>query len=232
MEPATDAAVETTGDVSEKETYTGEEVKDLISTVRATRQERSAMEKALKEAKAQLAQLEGVDPELYAKLMAESAKRTELEAETAARVQSIEKTYSEQLAAAKAQQEAAAAQVQELQKQWAFEKAFTQAGGRSGRFTELAFRELGDQVQLEADGSLAIVDKAGAYVLEDGKRVAPADWLKKFKGDEVVGYWFQPERGAGSGLSPQPGSSLANGANMHDLSTSELFAQGFARTTK
>lgn len=229
MEPATEAAVETTTDNAEKETYTGEEVKDLISTVRATRQERSAMEKALKEAKAQLAQLEGVDPELYAKLMAESAKRTELEAETAARVQTIEKNYSEQLAAAKQQQEAAAAEVQQLQKQWAFEKAFTKAGGRSGRFTELAFRELGDQVQLESDGSLAIVDKDGGYVLEDGKRVEPSDWLKKFKGDEVVGYWFQPERGAGAGLGPQPGSALANGANMHELSTSELFAQGFAR---
>lgn len=229
MEPQGEA-VETTADASEKETYSSDEVKDLVSTVRNTRRERDAKDKELKEARARLAQLESVDPELHAKLVAESAKRAELEAETAARVQTIEKTYSEQLAAAKQEQENAAKQVQQLQKQWAFEKAFTEAGGRAGRFTELAFRELGDQVQLQDDGTLAVVDKAGAFVLDDGKRVKPSEWLKQFKNDEVVGYWFQPERGAGAGLTPQPGTALANGADMHSLSTSELYAQSFGRT--
>lgn len=216
----------------EKEIYTADEIQDLMKALRAERDLNKANNKALKEAKSQLAQLEGVDPELHAKLVAESAKRQELEAETMARVSSIEKSYSEQLAAAKAQQEEAASQVQYLQKQWAFEKAFAEAGGRNGRFTELAFRELGDQFKLEADGSLAVVDKSGAYVLEDGKRVKPSEFLKNYKGDEVVGYWFNSERGAGSGLSPQPGTALANGANMHDLKTSELFMQGFGRMRK
>lgn len=216
----------------EKEIYTADEIQDLMKALRAERDLNKANNKALKEAKSQLAQLEGVDPELHAKLVAESAKRQELEAETMARVSSIEKSYSEQLAAAKAQQEEAASQVQYLQKQWAFEKAFAEAGGRNGRFTELAFRELGDQFKLEADGSLAVVDKSGAYVLEDGKRVKPSEYLKNYKGDEVVGYWFNSERGAGSGLSPQPGTALANGANMHDLKTSELFMQGFGRMRK
>lgn len=213
----------------EADTYSKGDIEDLLKALRAERDLNKANAKALREAKSQLAQLEGVDPELHAKLVAESAKRAELEAETHARVQSIEKSYSEQLAAAKQQQEAAALQVQHLQKQWAFEKAFTEAGGRSGRFTELAFRELGDRMKLEADGSLAVVDQSGAYVLEDGKRVKPAEWLKQYKSDEVVGYWFQAERGAGSGLAPQPGTALANGADMHSLSTSELFMQGFAR---
>lgn len=213
----------------ETDTYSKGDIEDLLKALRAERDLNKANAKALREAKSQLAQLEGVDPELHAKLVAEAAKRQELEAETQARVQSIEKSYSEQLAAAKQQQEAAASQVAHLQKQWAFEKAFTEAGGRSGRFTELAFRELGDRVKLESDGSLAVVDKSGAYVLEDGKRVKPAEWLKTFKADEVVGYWFQAERGAGSGLAPQPGTALANGADMHSLSTSELFMQGFAR---
>lgn len=221
---------DTTAETStEKETYTSDEVKDLVSTVRATRQERDAKDKSLREAKAQLAQLEGVDPELHARLLADQAKRSELEAETAARVSSIERSYSEQLAEAKAQQEKASTQVQALQAQWAFEKAFTSAGGRSGRFTELAFRELGDQLQLQPDGSLAVIDKTGAFVLDEGKRVQPSEWLKQFKNDEVVGYWFQPERGAGAGLGPQPGSSLANGTNMHDLTTGELFQQSFRR---
>lgn len=218
-----------TGNAQDNDSYSKGDIEDLLKALRAERDLNKANAKALKEAKTQLQKLESVDPDLHAKLVAESAKRAELEAETAARVQSIEKSYGEQLAAAKQQQENAATQVQHLQKQWAFEKAFAEAGGRGGRFTELAFRELGEQVKLEPDGSLAIVDKAGAYVLEDGKRVKPAEWLKQFKGDEVVGYWFQAERGAGSGLLPQPGTALANGQDMHSMKTSELFMQGFAR---
>ncbi len=213
----------------EGDTYSKGDIEDLLKALRAERDLNKANSRALKEAKTQLQKLESVDPDLHARLVAESAKRAELEAETAARVQSIEKSYGEQLATAKQQQEAASQQVQHLQKQWAFEKAFTEAGGRSGRFTELAFRELGERVKLEADGSLAVVDKSGAYVLEDGKRVKPAEWLKAYKSDEVVGYWFQAERGSGSGLAPQPGTALASGADMHSLSTSELFMQGFAR---
>ncbi len=214
----------------DKETYTASEIQDLMKALRAERDLNKVNNKALKEAKTQLAQLEGVDPELHAKLVAESAKRQELEAETAARVSSIEKSYSEQLSAAKEQQEKASQEVQYLQKQWAFEKAFAEAGGRGGRFTELAFRELGERFKLEDDGDLAVIDRSGAYVLEDGKRVKASEFLKTYKGDEVVGYWFASERGAGSGLTPQPGSQLSNGANMHELSTSELFMQGFGRT--
>lgn len=227
QEPAAEAAAMASDD--SKEVYTADELKDLMNALRAERELNKSNSKALKDAKTQLAQLEGVDPELHAKLVREAAKRAELEAETAARVQSIEKSYSEQLADAKAKQEAAAAQVQQLQKQWAFEREFAAAGGRGGKFTELAFRELADQVKLEADGSLAVVDKSGAYVLDEGKRVKPSEWLKKFKSDEVLGYWFASERGAGSGLAPQPGSALANGVDMHSLKTSELFMQGFAR---
>lgn len=218
--------------VDDQQTYTADEIQDLMKALRAERDLNKASGKALKEAKTQLAQLEGVDPELHAKLVAESAKRQELEAETMARVSSIEKSYSDQLSAAKAEQAEANQQVAYLQKQWAFEKAFAEAGGRGGRFTELAFRELGEKFKLEDDGSLAVIDKSGAYVLDDGKRVKPAEFLKNYKSDEVVGYWFANERGAGSGLTPQPGSALANGANMHDLNTSELFLQSFGRNKK
>lgn len=218
--------------VDDQQTYTADEIQDLMKALRAERDLNKANNKALKEAKTQLAQLEGVDPELHAKLVAESAKRQELEAETMARVTSIEKSYADQLSAAKAQQEEASQQVAYLQKQWAFEKAFAEAGGRGGRFTELAFRELGEKFKLEQDGTLAVIDQSGAYVLDDGKRVKPAEFLKDYKADEVVGYWFANERGAGSGLTPQPGSALANGANMHELNTSELFLQSFGRTKK
>lgn len=226
-EGATPAAEANT--VPDQETFTKSEVNDLLSSVRATRDEKNQALKEVKELRAQLKQLEGVDPELHAKLLAESAKREELDRETASRVQEIEKSYAEQLAAAKAAEEQATNAVSQLQLKWAFEKEFAAAGGRGGRFTELAFNELKTQVKLEADGSLAVVDKSGAYVLDDGKRVAPAEWLKKFKSDELLGYAFQAERGAGSGLSPAPGSALANGTDMHSLSSTELLMQAFNR---
>lgn len=213
-----------------QKTYSENEVQDLLKALKSEREARKNNEKSLKESKAQLAQLEGIDPETYARLQAESAKRAELEAELAGKVGAIEQSYAQQLAEAKAAQEKADSQVFELQKQWAFEKAFAEAGGRPGEFTELAYTKLKDSFKLEADGTVSVVDKAGAYVVDDkGQRVNPAEHLKQFKGHQLLGYTFAAERGAGSGLTPQPGTALANGADMHSLSTSDLFSQAFGR---
>jgi len=138
-------------------TYSEGEVQDLLKALKSEREARRSGEKSLKEKAAQLAQLEGIDPEVYARLQAESAKRAELEAELGAKVESIEKSYADQLRAAKAQQEEADSKVKHLQKQWAFEKVFAQAGGRPGEFTELAFTKLADQFKLEDDGTVSIV---------------------------------------------------------------------------
>lgn len=213
-----------------QKTYSETEVQDLLKALKSEREARKTNEKSLKEKAAQLAQLEGIDPEVYAKLQAESAKRAELEAELAGKVGAIEKSYADQLAAAKAEQETAANQVHELQKKYAFERAFASAGGRGGEFTDLAYTKLQDEFRLEDDGTVAVVDKAGAYVVDDkGKRVDPSEYLKQYKGHQLLGYTFQAERGAGSGLQPHPGTSLANGADMHSLSTAELFAQAWGR---
>lgn len=213
-----------------QKSYSENEVQDLLKALKSEREARKQNEKSLKESKAQLAQLEGIDPETYARLQAESAKRAELEAELAGKVGAIEKSYADQLAAAKAEQETAATQVHELQKKYAFERAFASAGGRGGEFTDLAYTKLQSEFKLEADGTVAVIDKAGAYVVDDkGKRVDPAEHLKQYKGHQLLGYTFQPERGAGSGLVPHPGTALANGADMHSLSTSELFGQAFGR---
>lgn len=214
-----------------QKTYSEGEVQDLLSALKSEREARRANEKSLKESKAQLQQLEGIDPEVYARLQAESAKRAELEAELGAKVEGIEKSYADQLAAAKAQQEEATLQVKQLQKQWGFEKVFAEAGGRPGEFTELAFTKLSNQLKLEDDGTVSVVDpKSGSYVMDDkGKRVSPSEWLKQFKGHALLGYCFQPERGAGSGLVPHPGTALSQGADMHSLSTQELFSQAFGR---
>ena len=213
-----------------QKSYSENEVQDLLKALKSEREARKQNEKNLKESKAQLAQLEGIDPETYARLQAESAKRAELEAELAGKVGAIEKSYADQLAAAKAEQENAASQVHELQKKYAFERAFASAGGRGGEFTDLAYTKLQSEFKLEADGTVAVIDKAGAYVVDDkGKRVDPAEHLKQYKGHQLLGYTFQAERGAGSGLVPHPGTALANGADMHSLSTSELFGQAFGR---
>lgn len=220
---------ESGGSESQK-TYSENEVQDLLKALKSEREARKNLEKTTREKSAQLEQLKGIDPEQYAKLQAEAAKRAELDAETAARVGAIEKSYSEQLAAAKAEQEQASAQVIELQKRYAFERAFAAAGGRGGEFTDLAYSRLQGEFKLEKDGTVAVVDKSGAYVVDDkGKRVNPSDHLKQYKGHQLLGYTFEAERGAGSGLMPHPGSDLANGADMHSLSTSDLFTQAFGR---
>ena len=224
--PATTPEIETPAGKS----YSEAEVQDLLKALKSEREARRNGEKSLKEKAAQLQQLEGIDPEVYARLQAESAKRAELEAELGAKVESIEKSYADQLAAAKQQQEKASTQVKHLQKQWAFEKVFAEAGGRPGEFTELAFTKLQDQFKLEDDGQVAVIDKAGAYVVDDkGKRVKPSEWLAQFKSHQLLGYTFAPERGAGSGLHAHQGATLAQGADMHSMSTSELFAQAFGK---
>ena len=221
---------ETAPEASAQKTYTESEVQDLMSALKSERAARKENEKSLKEKASQLAQLEGIDPETYAKLQAESAKRAELEAELAGKIGAIEKSYADQLAQARREQEAASSQVHQLQKKYAFERAFSGAGGRGGEFTDLAYSKLSDQFKLEADGTVAVVDGSGAYVVDDkGKRVNPSEFLKGFKGHQLLGYTFEPERGAGSGLHPHPGSSLANGADMHSMSTADLFSQAFGR---
>ena len=213
-----------------QKSYSENEVQDLLKALKSEREARKQNEKSLKEKASQLAQLEGIDPEVYAKLQAESAKRAELEAELAGKVGAIEKSYADQLAAAKREQEVASTQVSELQKKYAFERAFATAGGRGGEFTDLAYTKLQGEFKLEDDGTVAVIDKAGAYVVDDkGKRVDPAEYLKQYKGHQLLGYTFQAERGAGSGLHPHPGTSLAQGADMHSLSTAELFGQAFGR---
>jgi hypothetical protein len=207
------------------------DIANLLKALNSERDARKDQEKLIREQAAQLEQLKGVDPDIHAKLLAESAKRAELDIELAGKVGAIEKSYGEQLKAAKDEQEKQAAKVGLLQKQWAFEKAHSKAGGRGGQFTELAFTKLGHLTKVEPDGSLAIIDEAGAYVLDDGKRVEPATWLKKYKDDELLGYTFAGERGAGTGFTPANGSALAKGVDMHSLSTAELFAQGFGRKT-
>ncbi|QNJ26002.1 hypothetical protein SynSYN20_01675 [Synechococcus sp. SYN20] len=224
-----DVQAETSAAEAQK-SYSENEVQDLLKALKSEREARKQNEKSLKESKSQLAQLEGIDPETYARLQAESAKRAELEAELAGKVGAIEKSYADQLSAAKTEQEAAAVQVHELQKKYAFERAFSSAGGRGGEFTDLAYTKLQAEFKLMDDGTVAVVDKAGAFVVDDkGKRVDPAEHLKQYKGHQLLGYTFQAERGAGSGLVPHPGTSLANGADMHSLSTSELFGQAFGR---
>lgn len=230
MEAPAPGEVKEEASANQAKTYSENEVQDLLKALKSEREARKSHEKSLKEKAAQLEQLKGIDPEQYAKLVAESAKRAELEAELAGKVGAIEQSYAEQLKAAKAEQEKASTQVLELQKRYAFERAFSAAGGRGGEFTDLAYSKLQGEFKLEKDGSVAVVDKSGAYVVDDkGKRVNPSEYLKQYKGHQLLGYAFEAERGAGSGLVPHPGSDLANGADMHSLSTSDLFAQAFGR---
>ena len=207
--------------------FSKDQVDDLLTALRSERSARRTNEKQLKEMSAQLDQLKGIDPEQYAKLQAEAAKRAELESSLKDQSGSIEKNYAEQLHAAEEAKKNSNRQVLDLQKRHAFEQALATAGGRGGKWTATVYAEVQDSIRLEEDGSITVVDKSGAYILEDGKRVEPSDWLKQFKSDEFLGYAFKPERGAGSGLMEHPGTRIGSGGDIHNMSKEELFAQAF-----
>jgi hypothetical protein len=214
-------------EIPETNSYSKDQVDDLLSALRSERKARKDNEKQLKEMATQLEQLKGIDPEQHAKLQAEAAKRAELEAALKDQIGSIEKTYAAQLAEADASKKKANLQVLELQKRHAFEQALATAGGRGGKWTDTVYAELGGQFKLEEDGTVSVVDKSGAYVLEDGKRIKPEAYLKGFKSDDFLGYAFKPERGAGSGLMDLPGARIGNSQDLHSMSKDELFRSGF-----
>ena len=207
--------------------FSKDQVDDLLNALRSERTARRSNEKQLKELGAQLDQLKGIDPEQYAKLQAEAAKRAELESALKDQIGSIEKNYAEQLHAAEEAKKEANTQVLDLQKRYAFEQALAAAGGRGGKWTATVYAEVQDSIRLEDDGTITVVDKSGAYILEDGKRVEPSDWLKQFKADEFLGYAFKPERGAGSGLMEMPGTRIGNSGDIHNMTKEELFAHAF-----
>ncbi len=211
----------------DQNSFSKDQVDDLLTALRSERSARKSGEKQLKELGAQLDQLKGIDPEVHSKLVAESAKRAELESALKDQIGSIEKNYAEQLHVAEEAKKAANDEVLGLRKLHAFETALAAAGGRGGKWTATVYAEVSDSIKLEEDGSITVIDKSGAYILEDGKRVEPADWLKQFKSDEFLGYAFKPERGFASGMMEMPGTRIGNGTDLHSMSKEELFNQGF-----
>jgi len=219
-----------------KETYSADEVANLLSALKSERSARKAQDKALKEAGTKLATLEQINPEEYQRLQEAAARRAEFEAEYTAKDSQRAKQLEEVQSAAAQREQALQREISGMKEHRAFERLFTSkaVGGKGGRFLDMAFGSLRDSLRLEQDGSFTVVDGSGDPLLdaETGKRVEPAAYLARFKGDEFLGFAFEPEQGYGAGtFSAGPGRRDTGNpvSDLKGLSTDEIFARTFGR---
>ena len=218
---------------SEQESYSKEEVSKLLKALHTERDARKAQEKALKESTARLQKLEDVDPELHKQLLNDQARRAELDAEMEVREAERQRNYEQMKQEASSREAKLQGQISHMQRHRAFEGLFSSAGGKGGKFLDTAFDAIGDKLRLESDGSFTVLDVTGDPLLDDesGKRVDPKDWVEQHKGDDFLGFCFEPEQGYGAGATNHPSQRRDTGtiADYQGLSTSELFARTFGR---
>jgi hypothetical protein len=221
-------------ELEEKESYSAEEVANLLSALKSERSARKAQDKALKEAGTKLATLERINPEEFERLQEQAARRAEFEAEfqakEAQRAKQLEQVQSEAVSREQALQQ----QIAGMKEHRAFERLFTSkaVGGKGGRFLDMAFTSLRDRLRLEQDGGFTVLDGNGDPLLdkETGKRVDAAAFISSHKADEFLGFAFEPEQGYGGGMSQVPRRDSGNPVNdFKGLSTDEIFARTFGR---
>ena len=216
----------------DQETYSKDEVANLLKALHSERDARKAQEKSLKESTQKLSRLEQINPDEYERLQQEAAKRAEFEAEFEAR----ETERSRQLETIKAEsaqrEQKLMGEIEQMRQHRAFESLFSAAGGRGGRFLDTAFESLRGQLRLEKDGGFTGIDRNGDPVVdnENGRRVDPKAWIAQHKADEFLGFCFEPEQGYGSGTVPATGRrDTGTIADFKGLSTSEIFARTFGK---
>jgi hypothetical protein len=219
-----------------KETYSAEEVQNLLSALKSERSARKAQDKALKEAGTKLATLEQINPEEYQKLQEAAARRAEFEAEYQAKDSQRAKQLEEIQSTAAQREQSLQREIATMREHRAFERLFTSkaVGGKGGRFLDMAFDQLRGSLRLEGDGSFTVLDGSGDPLLdsETGKRVEPSSFLSRYKSDEFLGFAFEPEQGYGGGAFPAGPGRRDTGNPVHDLkglSTDEIFARTFGR---
>lgn len=200
------------------------EVDGLLRALRAERDSRRNFEKQAKDQAAQLERFSQINPEEYRRLQEEAAlaerERQALEERTAL----LEDKYGAQTAEAKKAAEAAQAELREYRKRYALEKVFFSAGGRTDAegdvsFFDLLADRLGSNFRLEANGSITVVDHNGDPILDNdtGKRIAPEEYLGRFKSHPIYGTFFRGAKGSGAGIGL--GGTDAKGISGEDFSS-------------
>ena len=212
------------------------EAENLLKALKAEREARKQYEREVKETKAHLEKFAEINPEEYTKLQQEAAEAARLQAQWGEARDAIETKYSQQAQEARQEAEAANRALAAYRKQYALEKVFNAAGGRTDSvdgvsFFDLMAGQLGDSFRHESDGSLTVVDAAGDPLLdkESGKRITPEDYLASFKHHPVFGTFFKGAKGSGAGIGY--GGTDSNGMPVEDLSglsTEELFKRAFS----
>jgi len=211
------------------------EAENLLKALKAEREARKQYEREAKETKAHLEKFAEINPEEYTKLQQEAAEAARLQAQWGEARDAIETKYSQQAQEARKEAEDAKSALASYRKQYALEKVFNAAGGRTDSvdgvsFFDLMAGQLGGNFRQEADGSLTVVDSAGDPLLdkESGKRITPEDYLSSYKHHPVFGTFFKGAKGSGAGIAF--GGTDANGMPVEDLtglSTEEKFIRAF-----
>jgi hypothetical protein len=211
------------------------EAENLLKALKAEREARKQYEREAKETKAHLEKFAEINPEEYTKLQQEAAEAARLQAQWGEARDAIETKYSQQAQEARKEAESAKEALASYRKQYALEKVFNAAGGRTDSvdgvsFFDLMAGQLGGNFRQEADGSLTVVDSAGDPLLdkESGKRITPEDYLSSYKHHPVFGTFFKGAKGSGAGIAF--GGTDANGMPVEDLtglSRDEIFIRAF-----
>ena len=189
----------------------------------------------LKAANRRLKQVEGLDPKVYKEA---TAKADQLERElrereslTAADRLRMELKANERVNAA--QEEAKTERIKriELETETLAKAAFDLAKGRPGAdkngltYFKAFMSTVGRQhLKVDEQGNLYVVDAQGDPVQSpDGKgRIAPDAWMKTMADQsEVVGSFFQPAMGSGSGMGNSRGQGGRNLPALKDLTPGE-----------
>ena len=211
------------------------ETENLLKALKAERDARKQYEREVKETKAHLEKFAEINPEEYTKLQQEAAEAARLQAQWGEAREAIEQKYSVQAQDARKEAEAATSALAAYKKQYALEKVFNNAGGRTDSvdgvsFFDLMAGQLGSNFRHEADGSLTVVDAGGDPMLDkdSGKRITPEDYLASYKHHPVFGTFFKGAKGSGAGIGY--GGTDANGMPVEDisgLSAEEMFQRAF-----
>lgn len=211
-----------------------QEVENLLKALKAERDSRKILERDIREKSEQLKRFEDVNPQEYRKLQEEAAIAAQERAVAEERVSLLEEKYGAQTAEAKKLADAANRELQEFRKRYALEKVFFAAGGRTDSadgisFFDLLADKLGSNFRLEPGGTVTVIDSSGDPVLdENGKRIAPEEYLSQFKSHPVYGTMFKGSKGSGAGIGF--GGTDASGLTSEDLSGlkgDELFLRAF-----
>ena len=190
-----------------QETYTAEQVENLLSALRKTRDELKFEKKNGKEKDEALKKFEQVNPDEFFQLQEERAQAEREQRAADERAKLMEQKYGAQAKEAHDAMQRSQDELAEFQKRYALEKVFFAAGGRTDAedgdsFFDMFADKMGKRFSVDSRGLVVVIDDAGDPVLdkETGKRIDPQAYIEQYKNHRIFGAFFKGTKGSGSGL--------------------------------